>query len=188
AMTPDGSKAVTANKEDAFVTVVDVASMTVTGYIDTPHGTEGIAASPDGSRMVVAGQRSPHLYIIDAVEARLETTIELAEPPGAVAVTPDGGRVLFTSFNFTYWAAEPELRQGLFQTLDTATLRLGPQLPVGRFPLNVIASADGSTAYVSNYKDDSVSVIDLREMAVTTTMPVGAGPHGLALLDASGTD
>ncbi|WP_405164296.1 hypothetical protein OG203_04020 [Nocardia sp. NBC_01499] len=185
AMTPDGSKVFTANKEEPFVTVVDPSSMTVTGRIDTPYGTEGIATTPDGSRAFVASQRSPHLYVIDAVEARVEATLDLAEASGAVTVTPDGSRVLFTSFNFDYWTDAPSLRQGFFQTLDTATLRLGPRIPVGRFPLNVASSADSATAYVSNYKDNSVSVIDLREMVVTTTESVGAGPHGLVYLDAS---
>ncbi|WP_433654568.1 YncE family protein [Nocardia sp. CA-128927] len=129
--------------------------------------------------------QAPHLYVVDAVAARIETTLELADGPGAVAVTPDGSRVLTTSFNFTYWAPNPELRQGSCQPLDPVTLRLGPSIPVGRFPLNVIASADSSTAYVSNYQDNSVSVIDLQAMEVTTTFEVGSGPHGLAYLDAS---
>ncbi|WP_405166665.1 LpqB family beta-propeller domain-containing protein [Nocardia sp. NBC_01499] len=181
-LTPDGSTVFTANKEDGFVSVVDVASMTVTGRIETPNGTEGIAVSPDGARIFVASQRSPQLYVVDAIEARIEATLELPESPGAVAVTPDGRYVLTTSFNFTYWTDSPELRQGFFQTVDADTLALGPRIAVGRFPLNVIASADSSTAYVSNYKDDSVSVIDLEAMSVTATVPVGAGPHGLAYL------
>jgi len=187
-MLPDGAKVLTANKEDSFVTVVDVASMTVTNRIDTPHGTEGISVAPDGSRVYVASQRSPHLYVVDPAEERVEATLDLAEASGAVAVTPDGRRVLFTSFNFTYWEEPPELRPGFFQVLDAATLELGPRVPVGRFPLNVTASADSATAYVSNYKDDSLSVIDLAAMAVTATVPVGAGPHGLVYLEAPAAD
>jgi YVTN family beta-propeller protein len=187
-LTPDGSKAFTANKEDPFVTVVDVASMTVTGRIDTPHGTEGIAVSPDGSRVFVSSQRSPHLYVVDAVEDRLEATLDLAEAPGAVTVTPDGRRVLFTTFNFPVWEDRPELRQGFFQTLDAASLELGPRIPVGRFPLNVAASADSLAAYVSNYKDNTISLIDLREMEVITTMPVSEGPHGLVCFETSTKD
>lgn len=183
-LTPDGSTAFTANKEDPFVTVVDVASLTVTARIDTPYGTEGIAVAPDGSRVFVASQRSPQLYVVNVAEARIESTIELAEAPGAVAVTPDGRHVVFTSFNFPYWEDAPELGAGFVQALATATLELGPRIPVGRFPLNVTASADSATAYVSNYKDDTISLVDLGAMEVTTTMPVGAGPHGLVYLDA----
>ncbi|GAA4547406.1 YncE family protein [Amycolatopsis samaneae] len=183
ALTPDGAKVYTANKEDPFVTVVDVASMAVTGRIETPYGTEGIAASPDGSRVFVASRRSPQLYVVDVATDRPERTVRLAEGPGAVTVTPDGGQVVFTSFNFDVWNEKPLLRQGFVQVLEVAGWVLGPRIPVGRFPLNVTTGSDGSTAYVCNYKDDTVSVVDLREMAVTRTAPVGAGPHGIACFE-----
>jgi len=184
AMTPDGSKVFTANKGETFATVVDIASMTITGRIDTPYGTEGIAVTPDGSRVFISSRRSPHLYVVDAANARIEATLELPEAPGAVAVTPDGRSVLTTTFNFPVWEAAPQLGQGYFQPVEAASLELGPRIAVGRFPLNVTASADSTTAYVSNYKDNSVSAIDLRKVEVITTMPVGDGPHGLVYLGA----
>ncbi len=42
------------------------------------------------------------------------------------------------------------------------------------------AMADGK-AYVGNFKDDTVSVIDVRTATVTATVPVAAGPHGMAV-------
>ena len=36
-------------------------------------------------------------------------------------------------------------------------------------------------AYVGNFKDDTVSVIDLDAGAVVATLPVAAGPHGMAI-------
>ena len=36
-------------------------------------------------------------------------------------------------------------------------------------------------AYVGNFKDDTVSVIDLRGGSVTKTVPVAPGPHGMAV-------
>lgn len=187
AMVPDGSKVFTANKEDPFVTVVDIASMTVISHIVTPHGTEQIALSPDGSRVFVASQRSAHLYVIDTATDRIEATVDVPEGPGAIAVTPDGTRVLITYFNFTYWEKPPVLTQGFFQTLDIASLQLGPRIPVGHFPLNVISSADSSTAFVSNFKDHTIFKIDLTSMEVVRTAHVGEGPHGLIYLPAADT-
>jgi len=43
------------------------------------------------------------------------------------------------------------------------------------------ASAAGLKAYVGNFKDNSVSVIDTDAGAVVATVPVGAGPHGMAV-------
>jgi len=36
-------------------------------------------------------------------------------------------------------------------------------------------------AYVSNFKDNTVSVVDLATGAVTATVPVAAGPHGMSM-------
>ena len=36
-------------------------------------------------------------------------------------------------------------------------------------------------AYVGNFKDDTVSVIDVRAGSVTKALPVAAGPHGMAV-------
>ncbi|SUD60511.1 PedA protein [Ectopseudomonas oleovorans] len=42
-------------------------------------------------------------------------------------------------------------------------------------------SAFAATAYVSNEKDDSISVIDLDSLEVTATLAVGMRPRGLLL-------
>ncbi len=49
---------------------------------------------------------------------------------------------------------------------------------------SLLLAAGGSfaaTAYVSNEKDDNLSVIDLDSLTVTATLPVGKRPRGLAL-------
>src|SRR2546429_9963984 len=41
------------------------------------------------------------------------------------------------------------------------------------------ATAAGPKAYVGNFKDNSVSVIDTGTGTVVATVPVSAGPHGM---------
>src|SRR5262245_31704175 len=43
------------------------------------------------------------------------------------------------------------------------------------------AIAAGPKAYVGNFKDNTVSVIDLELKRVTATIPVPPGPHGIAI-------
>lgn len=43
------------------------------------------------------------------------------------------------------------------------------------------AFAAGPKAYVGNFKDNTVSVIDTEAGKVVATVPVGAGPHGMAV-------
>src|SRR5215472_7640032 len=43
------------------------------------------------------------------------------------------------------------------------------------------AFAGGPKAYIGNFKDNSVSVIDTDSGTVVATVPVSAGPHGMAI-------
>ncbi|CAN5483153.1 hypothetical protein BH10PSE17_BH10PSE17_03380 [soil metagenome] len=62
--------------------------------------------------------------------------------------------------------------------LRTAALRLAVGLCGSLFSLSATAAPK---AYVGNFKDNTVSVIDTGTTAVTATVPVAAGPHGLVL-------
>ena len=43
------------------------------------------------------------------------------------------------------------------------------------------SAAPAPKAYVSNFKDNTVSVIDTAAGKVVATVPVAAGPHGMAI-------
>ncbi len=71
--------------------------------------------------------------------------------------------------------------------VDPATLKSVARIPVGADPHEVIASADGKTAYASNYGGGgagalhTLAVIDLVNQKPLTSIDLGAlrGPHGL---------
>jgi YVTN family beta-propeller protein len=71
--------------------------------------------------------------------------------------------------------------------VDPATLKVLARIPVGDDPHEVIASADGKTAYVSNYGGNgagalhTLAVADLINQKALTPIDLGAlrGPHGL---------
>jgi len=69
--------------------------------------------------------------------------------------------------------------------VDPATLRVVARVPVGDDPHEVVASADGHTAYVSNYgfgAFHTLAVVDLIAQHEEPLIDLGAlrGPHGLA--------
>ena len=71
--------------------------------------------------------------------------------------------------------------------VDPATLQVVASLPVGPDPHEVIASADGKTAYVSIYgggRYHSLSVLDLIAQKALPDIDTGAlnGPHGLTFV------
>jgi YVTN family beta-propeller protein len=68
--------------------------------------------------------------------------------------------------------------------VDPATLKVLAKAPSGPDPHEVIASADGKTAYISNYGGgayNTLGVIDLVGQKALTSIDLGAlrGPHGL---------
>src|SRR5204863_14645 len=54
-------------------------------------------------------------------------------------------------------------------------------LALGTAALAFAAGAAGPKAYVGNFKDSTLSVIDTASGAVVATIPVAAGPHGMAV-------
>ena len=76
--------------------------------------------------------------------------------------------------------------QALF-IVDPATLTVVGQVPSGPDPHEVIASADGKLAYISNYGGGSlntITVVDLMNQKALPTIDLGPlrGPHGLAFV------
>ena len=54
-------------------------------------------------------------------------------------------------------------------------------ITVGDLPRSVQISPDGKRAYVSNFSDHSVSVVDTVTQCVVNTTDVGGHPEGLAV-------
>ena len=70
--------------------------------------------------------------------------------------------------------------------VDPATLKVVGRAPAGADPHEVIASADGRLAFISNYgTGHTLSVVDLVAQKSLPTVELGAlrSPHGLAVAD-----
>jgi YVTN family beta-propeller protein len=73
---------------------------------------------------------------------------------------------------------------GILAIVDPSSLQVIARIPVGRDPHELIASADGKTAYASNYGGgayNTLAVVDLVAQAPLPSIDLGAlrGPHGL---------
>jgi len=76
----------------------------------------------------------------------------------------------------------------MLDIVDPANLQVVARIPVGVNPHEVIASADGRTAWVTNYDNGSantIHVVDLVGQKVEKVIDLGPlwGPHGLAVAD-----
>jgi YVTN family beta-propeller protein len=101
--------------------------------------------------------------------------------------------VLQAGFAYTQSTPNPVLlilskQNHTLAIVDPATLHVVARVPVGDDPHEVVASADGSTAYVSNYgfgAYHTIAIVDLIHQKPLPAIDLGAlhGPHGLAFRD-----
>ena len=108
-----------------------------------------------------------------------------------VAFSPDGRRAVVTSSDADIVSIldtarlAQRLRQvpaeELANRLDSAVTFVVKRLPTGRNPTSVAVSPDSRWAYVTNRLDDSVTVVDLAQAKVASTIDLG-GPKEITLM------
>ncbi len=72
-------------------------------------------------------------------------------------------------------------RGDLAQRLDSARQFVVKRLATGRNPVSVVVSPDSHFAYIANRTDDTLSVIDLQQLKVASTIDLG-GPKEITAL------
>ena len=70
---------------------------------------------------------------------------------------------------------------GAVSVTDVATRTFVADVKVGRAPVAVAVTPDGTRAYVANAGSNSVTVINTATNTVLTSVSVGAGPAGVAI-------
>ena len=172
AITPDGKTAYVANTGpntgpggSYTVSVIDVASKTVTGTVDVGEAPQVVTVSPDSSQVFVTA--ADGVFVIKASDGSVRKVRENLHQPHGVTVTPDGSQA---------YVADSERDQVV--VLDTSSLRTLGRIPVGSTPWNTAFTADGKSAYVTNANDDTVSVINTDTRKVTKTIALGLSSNG----------
>jgi YVTN family beta-propeller protein len=110
------------------------------------------------------------------------------------AVTPDGRWALVTASGANIVSivdttkldrllhrTSPSQPEALANRLDVARQFVVQRLRTGRNPTAVVVSPDSRFAYIANRMDDTISVIDLGQMQVASTMDLG-GPKVISRL------
>ncbi len=165
AISPDGKQAYITNQVTHSVSVIDTQSHTLSKAIDVGTTTTEVAFFPDGARACVIAHRPPALLMIDTQRQTVIDTIPLPQPVFGIAIHPNGSRLYFNTNDSVL-------------VFDT-TLLLIASIPVDG--VNAIALLpDGSQLYVAG-ADNSVHVIDIQELKITNTIPVGKAPRAIVI-------
>ena len=172
AVTPDGTKAYVANKDDRkFVSVVDLKLKKMTGYVPMPKGTQGITMSPDGKRVIAIDFIDPKMYVIDTATDKIVDTIPVDKNtigPFRARFSQDGN-TLVTVNSTNALANIIDMRSKAQKTVS-----------VGQQAFGIAFSADGKTVLVSNHGDGTISVIDLADAKLVETIKAGTGIETLS--------
>ena len=207
---PDGRIAYIGSQSFAFLTVVDVATLTVTGTVPLPCAPFAGTFTADGTQAYVTCQVGERIVRVDVGTG---TTTTIVAPAGSfpriIRVAPDGQRAFFTGGSALYpldlatsivgpavnlastavgLQITPDGQRAFVVRTNTArvdvvnltTLTVTGSIAVGGSPLDIAMSRDGLRAYVTNNGSDTVSVIDVPSESVVATIPVGSGPAGVA--------
>jgi YVTN family beta-propeller protein len=165
---------------ESTVTVIDTASDTVVGSPITisvssaQSGVSGVAVSPNGSRVYVTstvltsgpnGSITGSTGVVTVIDTATNTIvgnpITVGTNASALAVSPDGTRVYVSSIVPSTSADGTTTVGGAVSVIDTATNTvIGNPIAVGSQPRWVAFNPSGTRAYVANFGDNTISIID----------------------------
>jgi YVTN family beta-propeller protein len=152
------------------VSVVNVATNTVTSTIPVGSQPKGVSVSPDGSKVYVTNYEDSTVSVINTFTNTVTATIPVGRQPMGISVSPDGSTVYVANYE-----------DNTVSVINTATNTVTATIPVGRQPMGISVSPDGSKVYVTCTEDNVVNVINTATNTVSATIPDGLGPQGISV-------
>ena len=170
-----------ANKAEATLSFVDLASGEVVATVPTGTGPHEVAVSPDGGTAAVADYGAQAggstLTVVDVPRARVVRTVELGEHtrPHGIAFLDDR-RVAVTTEG-----------SGSLLLVDVEAGKVETAVPTGQRVSHMVAlDPRRERAYVANIGSGSMTVVDLAAGAKVADVATGAGAEGIAVSPADG--
>jgi DNA-binding beta-propeller fold protein YncE len=155
---------------------VDVARERVVGILTLPDGASGmpqdVKLSPDGRTFYVADMMAGGLWTVDG--RRFRVTGLLRTGAGAHGLYPSrDGKFLYAT----------NRGEGSISVISFRTAKAVAKwrIPGGGSPDMGGVSSDGSVLWLSGRYNGVVYAISTRDGRLLATIPVGSGPHGLAV-------
>lgn len=176
----DGKFAYAASQEKNMVTEVDTQNYAVTRTysLRAGSGPHGMRLSPDGRLAILALLEGKEMGILD-LQSGMTEYIPLPGAAVQTAATPDGKYALSSVYDPAGIAAYD------FATKKT---RFVPLPSEAKGPAQIYSSADSQKIYIADqgvyFKKEAGSTVyelDLQEMKVARSIPVGKAPHGVVL-------
>lgn len=176
-VTPDGGRVLVANYGGTAV-MVDPALRAVVAIFPilsaARFGPLALALAPNARQGFVTLE-SGYLSDLDLRSLQLRPALEelpYVGVPEAAAFTPDS-RAVYVASHGTWGGRALRIEDGV----------IAQNIVVGDVPEAVASRSDGAEVFVANGGSNTISVIDTAAGRVTDTLPVGAAPMGMVMVD-----
>ena len=163
------------NSRGDNISVIDMASLKVTGEIKAGEHVHGVCVQADGKRLFATVEVDHTLRIIDTATQKTIGTVKLAGRPNQCAVTPDGKYVAIP------------IRDGdQVDIVDVNQQKIVKSLPI-KEPHNALNNGSNRYIFVSAMSGHEVATIDLDKMDYSAHIPVGGRPRPYVVNSAGDT-
>jgi YVTN family beta-propeller protein len=177
--TPDGALLLVANKQEATLSVIDVASGGLLATVPTGQGPHEVAVTSNGRWAVVCnyGAQAPgnSLTVVDLRTRTVARTIDLGEyrRPHGIVVLPGDSLVIVTS-EMSRATVLVSIERGVLSGIQTN--QAGSHM--------VAVTADGRRGYTANVGSGSITELDIPGGIATRTLQVAPATEAIAVTPA----
>ena len=174
AVSPDASRAYTANIGSGTVSVIDLTAGKKLRDLAVGGKPEGIALADGGRTLWVGDLKGHRVQAFDTASFEKLAEVETGAVPIRVAVSPDGK-----------WVVTSNVMAGTLTVIDARTRTKVRDAIVSGRPqagqVTILFSADGKRLYAAETGADKVAEIDLATGQVLRRLPAGKNGDGLAI-------
>src|ERR1700719_2942151 len=153
------------NSRGDDISVIDMASLKVTGEIKAGERVHGVCVQADGKRLFATVESDHTLRIIDTASRQTIATVRVSGRPNQCAATPDGKYV-----------AVPIRDGDSVDIVDVSQQKIVKALPI-KEPHNALNTGSNRYIYVSSMGSHEIDVIDLEKMDFTAHIPARGRPR-----------
>ena len=171
-----GGKLYVTNHADNTISVINMATNTVSSTFSVGSNPSGIAITPDGQYGYVSTSAGT-VVLFRTADNQILSTIPVGTNPGWLTITPTVGPQ-----GYLYVSNEGDNTISVINTKTNTVVSTFSSLGVG--PVQTVLSSEQGHLYVSNYNNggaSNVALFDLANTAGATTVTSGTGANYLTL-------
>jgi YVTN family beta-propeller protein len=167
-ISPDGSRAYTANVAAGSVSVLDLKQRTLITVIPVAKIVQRISISADGKRVFTHDQDTPRIAVIDTATNKVASWISVPSTVYSSSPTADGRKLL---------AASPA---GKIFVIDLASAKLEESFDIPAASGELLLAPGGKFAFVSCPQAGTIEVLDVPGHKLLQPIKLTPGVDGLA--------